>query len=192
MQTTTGLVIALVTASVIGFGLTSFSVREGESAASRQIGAWHLNPKAGTPEADPYIRAVNARLGALPMALADGIELTAETDSHGASLDGRCRIRLEKAMPNARYWTLTLYDAEWKLVANDTGRSSFTSAEMVREGDGTFAINIAPTPQSGNWLPTGGVSKYRLVLRLYDTLISTAVAGRDSFVPPVIVREGCP
>ena len=39
-----------------------------------------------------------------------------------------------------------------------------------------FEIVIAPRARAGNWLPTGGVERYMLVLRLYDT----PVGGRDA------------
>ena len=44
--------------------------------------------------------------------------------------------------PAARYWTLTLYDPDGRLVANAIDRHSFTSDEIVRDIDGRFAITV--------------------------------------------------
>ena len=44
----------------------------------------------------------------------------------------------------------------------------------------------------GNWLPTGGIERYILVLRLYDTAVGVSTkAGREVPMPSVKVR-GCP
>jgi hypothetical protein len=57
--------------------------------------------------------------------------------------------------------------------------------------DGGFTIVIAPRARSGNWLPTSGVERYILVVRLYDTPVGVATrAGRDAQMPSVI-RKAC-
>src|SRR5262249_59519085 len=86
--------------------------------------------------------------------------------------------------PTARFWTLTLYNPDGALVANSTNRYGFTSQEIVRRSDGSFDIVVAPRANPGNWLPTGGVGRYELVLRLYDTAVGgLAKAGREGPVP---------
>ena len=69
----------------------------------------------------------------------------------------------------ARFWTADALQSDGGLVANSTNRYGFTSQEIVRRSDGSFEIVVAPRANSGNWLPTGGVERYELVLRLYDT-----------------------
>ena len=71
--------------------------------------------------------------------------------------------------PAARFWTLTLYDPKGQLVANTLQRYGFTSQEVIRGADGTFEIRVASRARAGNWLPTGGIERYALMLRLYDT-----------------------
>ena len=53
-----------------------------------------------------------------------------------------------------------------ELVANSVNRYGFTSQEIVRRADGSFEIVVAPRASPGNWLPTGGIERYVLVLRL--------------------------
>ncbi|MBV9955974.1 MAG: DUF1214 domain-containing protein, partial [Pseudolabrys sp.] len=94
--------------------------------------------------------------------------------------------------PTARFWTMTLYNADGQLVANSVNRYGFTSQEIVRRADGSFEIVVAPRATSGNWLPTGGVDRYLLVLRLYDTPVGVSTrAGREAPMPAVMTR-GCP
>ena len=81
---------------------------------------------------------------------------------------------LNGVTPPARFWTLTLYDPDGRLVANAVDRYGFTSQEIVRHADGSFEIAVAPRARAGNWLPTGGIDRYVLVLRLYDTPVGVA------------------
>ena len=132
------------------------------------------------------------RVGRLPTALGDGVAFTASADDNGRPLDGRCDVVLAGVTPAARFWTLTLYNPDGELVANSIKRYGFTSQEIVRHADGSFEIVVAPRANAGNWLPTGGVERYALSLRLYDTAVGVSTkAGREVPMPAVNVR-GCP
>ncbi len=51
---------------------------------------------------------------------------------------------------------------------------------------------MAPRANPGNWLPTGGVERYILVMRLYDTAVGVATkAGHEVPMPTLNVRS-CP
>lgn len=190
MRTVSGIFLALGLASVIGLGLTAASIGRGTGAGTTKLGAWQAAPKSGTLDADPYSRAVNARLGALPLALADGISLIADTDDDGVTLDGRCTVRVTGAMPAARYWTIALVDTSYHSVLSTAGRQVFTSYEVVRQGSPAIDVVVAAGARPGNWLPTGGIERYHLVLRLYDTPSATTLqAGQDL---PTVRRVSCP
>jgi hypothetical protein len=82
-----------------------------------------------------------------------------------------------------------LYDPQGRLVANSMQRQGFTSQQIIRKSDGSFDIVIGPRARPGNWLPTGGVEKYVLVLRLYDTPIGVATrTGREAPMPTISKR----
>ena len=56
----------------------------------------------------------------------------------------------------------------------------------MRSADGSFEIVVAPRARAGNWLPTGGVDRYVLVLRLYDTPVGVATrAAREAPMPAI-------
>lgn len=187
-----GTLFGLAVAAIVGLGLTYFSLTRGTAFGGLSIESWTAWPKSGTMDADPYARASIARTGRLPTALGDGVSFTVQSDDDGKVLDGRCEVVLSGITPVARFWTLTLYNPDGGLVANSTNRYGFTSQEIVRHADGSFEIVVGPRASPGNWLPTGGVERYELVLRLYDTAVGVATkAGREVPMPEVTTRS-CP
>jgi hypothetical protein len=187
-----GTIFALLVAASTGLGATWLSVARGTSFGAITIGAWRAWPKTGTAEIDPYARASIARSGQLPVAAGDGIAFFARYDDEGKPLDGRCEVRLRGTTPVARFWTLTLYDPQGRLVANSANRYGFTSQEIARRADGSFEIVVAPSARAGNWLPTGGTDQIVLALRLYDTPVGAATRiGREAPMPSISERV-CP
>jgi hypothetical protein len=186
-----GTLFALATAAAVGLGATWIALTQGLAYGGVTIGAWTAWPKNGTAGIDPYARAMIARSGELPVGSGDGVAFHARTDDTGGVLDGRCDVLISGITPPARFWTLTLYDSEGQLVANTMRRHGFTSQEIIRKADGNFEITIAPRARPGNWLPTGGVEKYQLVLRLYDTPVGMATRSGREAPMPTISRRGC-
>jgi hypothetical protein len=186
-----GSVFTLLIAAAIGLGATWFTLTRGVAFGSLTIGAWTAWPKSGSVDIDPYARANIARTGELPTGMGDGVAFYARSDDSKNSFDGRCTFTISGMTPAARYWTITLYDPEGKLIANTIDRHSFTSDEIVRGGDGSFAITVAPLARPGNWLPTGGADKFVLVLRLYDTPIGVSTGTTKEGPMPSVVRKGC-
>jgi len=187
-----GLLVTLVIATVVGLGTTWLTLSRGIAFGALPIGAWTAWPKTGTSDADPYARASIARSGELPVGAGDGVAFLAKTDDNGRTLDGRCDVVVTGTTPQARFWTLTLYEPNGKLVANSIDRQGFTSQEILRRADGSFEIAIAPRARIGNWLPTSGIDSYVLVLRLYDSPVGVATrAAREAPMPAVSVRS-CP
>jgi hypothetical protein len=187
-----GTLFALVVAAMVGLGATYFALTRGAAFGALTIGSWTAWPKTGTTEADPYARASIARSGRLPLAQGDGLTFLAKTDDDGRSLDGRCDVVVSGVTPAARFWTLTLYNPDGGLVTNSIDRYDFTSQEIVRSAGGSFSIVIAPRASPGNWLPTGGVERYVLAMRFYDTAVGVATKeGREIPMPAIKIRS-CP
>ena len=192
MRLLLGSLFALAVAAVVGLGSTYFALSRGAAFGPLSIGSWTAWPKSGTVDVDPYVQASIARIGRLPTALGDGLAFSATSDDRGRPLDGRCDVVLSGVTPAARFWTLTLYNRDGELVANSINRFGFTSQEIVRHADGSFDIAVAPHAKPGNWLPTGGIERYVLMLRLYDTPVGVSTkAGREVPMPSVTVRS-CP
>ena len=192
MRLLLGTLFALAVATIVGLGATYLALTRGAAFGALSIGSWTAWPKTGTQDADPYARAAIARTGQLPIALGDGVSFALRADDDGKPLDGRCDVVLSGITPAARYWTLTLYNSEGELVANSVNRYGFTSQEIARHADGSFEIIVGPRANPGNWLATGGVEHYALVLRFYDTAVGVSTkAGREVPMPAVNTRS-CP
>lgn len=192
MRLLTSTLFALIVAGAVGLGLTYFALTRGAAFGALTIGSWTAWPKTGTADADPYARASIARTGQLPVALGDGVSFTAKSDDNGRPLDGRCDVVLSGVTPAARFWTLSLYNDDGELIANAIDRYGFSSQEILRRADGSFEITVSPRANPGNWLPTAGVNRYTLVLRLYDTAVGVATkAGREVPMPAIETRN-CP
>lgn len=183
---------ALLLATVVGVGATWMTTTRGTDIGALTIGAWTARPRTGTADVDPYSRATIVRSGELPIGTGDGVAFTATTDDRKKPLDGRCDVVVSGVTPPARFWTLTLYDRKGHLVANSLQRYGFTSQEIIRQSDGSFEIRIASRSRAGNWLPTGGIERYALMLRLYDTPVGVATRTKRDAPMPSIATVGCP
>jgi hypothetical protein len=186
-----GSCFTLILAAAIGLAATWMTTTRGVAFGSLSVGTWTAWPKNGSVDIDPYARATIARTGELPIGTGDGVAFYARTDDAGNNFDGRCTFTISGLTPAARYWTLTLYNLDGGLVPNAIDRHGFTSEEIVRQINGQFVINVGPRARPGNWLPTGGIERYVLVWRLYDTPIGVATRTTKEGPMPAVTRTGC-
>ena len=192
MRLLLGFLFAFAVAAVFGLGLTQFALTRGTAFGAITIGAWTAWPKTGTPGIDPYARAVISRSGELPVGVGDGVAFYAQADDRGKSFDGHCDVEISGITPTARFWTLALYDREGKLVPNSVNRNGFTSQEILRNNDGSFEIAVSARARPGNWLPTGGIDRYVVVLRLYVTPVGVATRTAKDAPMPAVGQGSCP
>jgi hypothetical protein len=182
--------IALVLAVTVGVSTAWYAIDRGFIFGAVTAGAWTAWPAAGGADADPYSLATLARTGEVPLGAGEGIAFTAEDDSAGTPLSGTCTYEVVGQTPAARLWTLTAYDSDGRLMVNAARRSGFHSREILRRPDGSFVITVSPEVAPGNWLPVGRVDHFRLVLRLYDTPLTTGSRIADLTMPD-IRKERC-
>ncbi len=191
MRLLIGFLFSFAVAAMFGLGLTQYALTRGTAFGAITIGAWTAWPKTGTSDIDPYARAAIARSGELPIGSGDGVAFFASSDDTGRPLDGRCVVTLSGTTPAARFWTVTLYDLDGRLIPNPADRYGFTSQEIARRADGTFEIAVSPRARPGNWLPTGGIDRYVVVLRLYDTPVGVATRTAKDAPMPAVAAGAC-
>jgi hypothetical protein len=181
--------IAIIVALALGVSTAWLAVENGRFFGAVTVGAWTAWPHSGGPSADPYSVAFLARSGEVPLGAGEGLAFTATADSGGEPLSGNCTYEVTGETPQARLWTLTAYSASGRLMYNAAQRSGFHSREILREPDGSMTIIVSPEVHPGNWLPIFGSGRFSLVLRLYDTPLTTATAFVDLTLPRIVRRD---
>jgi hypothetical protein len=191
LSTAALIIYAVSLALLLGLGSAYWSVSRGYPFGRVRVGVWETALRVGSREADPYARAVVARGAEIPLATGEGLSLTATRDDAGRPLDTRCVYRVGSTAPQARYWTITLSDEDGRPISSELQRSGFTSSEVLRDGDGKFAIVLSRQPVPGDWLRMPDAGQPRLVLRLYDTPVAAGTAALDARTLPGIERLEC-
>ncbi|MFC3710966.1 DUF1214 domain-containing protein [Sphingoaurantiacus capsulatus] len=170
--------LAVVVGLVVGVGSAAYAVRSGAFGSGQQIGPWRTGTDYGTAEASARTRAIVALSGLLALPAREARYYTAVADDAGAPLDGNCSYTVSGGELPGRWWSLTLYDGEGYLVANDANRFSVASAALAPAERKGWTIKVSPTRTDGHWLPSGGAERFQLTLRTYRP----ADEGRSS--PP--------
>ena len=183
-------IYALLLALGLGLGSAYWAMNGNPPFGSLRLGPWQAWPSLGSPEADPYMRAIIARRGDVPLATGEGLGFTATVDSEGRALDAGCSYSIGSVAPSARLWTLTLYDRDGRLPVTELGRRSLTSAEVVRDTQDRFTIALSRNVQPGNWLQLPASGTFSVALRLYDPP-GAAAANLEETDFPAIQRLGC-
>ena len=185
------LAIAIVIALAVGVSSAWYAVERGRLFGAVTVGGWTAWPQEGSATADPYSLAMLARTGEVPLGAGEGLSFTAEKDSAGEPLSGKCVYVVSGETPAARLWTLTAYDEAGRLMVNVAHRPGFHSREIVRDPNGNMRITVSASVEPGNWLPVAPVDRFKLVLRFYDTPLTTGSQIAD-LVMPAIQKAGCP
>lgn len=177
----------------LGLGLWSawFTVRSPAPIDTITLGSWQAWPNAGTAAVDPYSRARLARTGEIPLGSGEGLTLLALTDDSGALLTSKCDYRIAGQIPPARLWTVAAEDEEGRVIARSSDRiAALGSDALLRTADGSFEISLSAEPEVGNWISTAAASRFRIVMRLYDTTARTGTA-LTTLSMPRIIRGNC-
>lgn len=183
------IVVAVLLGVLVGLLYTIQTLNKASGGVA--AGAWHSALTDGASNIDPYTLAAVERASLLPLGTTEGLTFTASADNQGVRFDPACDYVVAGPMPPARYWTLSLLTPEGFPVADPAERYGFTSSEVLRDADKPVSITVSPKARSGNWLPTGDRRNYVLMLRLYDTSLSTAGTVIDSASMPSIKKSSC-
>ena len=183
--------ICIVAGLGLGSGAAVWNVRAGAWGSSVRIGAWTTGTDYGAAEAGAYTRAVVALRGLLALPRREARYYNAALDDGGRPLDGRCHYRVSGGEVGGQWWSLTLYDRDGYLVANPAGVYSVPSIALPPAQLSAWSVTVAPSPQPGRWLPTAGLERFELTLRVY-----LPEGGGGTNLPrerlPRIERLSCP
>ncbi|MEE4210283.1 MAG: DUF1214 domain-containing protein [Parvularcula sp.] len=147
---------------------------------NRARNGWTYNPANWCRMADSgdFLgrAATQALSGGLENCIEEAVKLRTFTDQNGKSLNGSNRYMLRFShgqIPKVKaFWSITLYDNRYNLVANPIGRYAVRDIDpdLMREDDGSLIIHLQPMPPKGskaNWLPTPPGTDFNLFFRAY-------------------------
>ncbi len=175
----------------LGGALAAVSIQNNLGFGALRIGPWTAWPQAGSPHADPYTKAQVAADGNIPLGVAEGVAFHVRQDADGAPLDLTCAYRVEGQTPLARLWTLTAHRLDGPAIRTESGRpATLVSRDVIRKAAGEFKITVGQSLAAGNWIETAGSGPFQLVLRLYDTPISST-SGLTAPTMPDVFLNGC-
>ncbi|MEM8749402.1 MAG: DUF1214 domain-containing protein [Pseudomonadota bacterium] len=186
MRTFLHLLIILTLGLGLGGGLSWYSVQENHGFGALRIGGWTAWPLAGYQDADPYTRAKVAAAGEVPLGAAEGVAFHARLDDDGKPLQRECAYLVKGQTPPARLWTLTAHELGGAALKQANGSpSNAVSQQLLRLANGQFEVHVGPRLAAGNWVETRGSGPYEMVMRLYDTPISSNSGASDTFMPSI-------
>ncbi len=151
----------------LGAGGAIYAVCVGGLGSSERAGPWRSGRDFGTAEASAFTRATVALHGLLALPAREARYYTVTTDGEGNPLDGKCRYLVKGGRSRGAWWSLTLYDRQGYLVANPANIWSIGSAALPEEEKNDWSVIVSPVREQGHWLPTGGIERFALTLRIY-------------------------
>jgi len=177
---------------IMGLGSSWYMIERGSPLTTVTVGPWVSWISAGRTDADPYTRAHDARRGILPLSTEVAQTFIARADSDGRTLHSSCEYAIEGRDLSSFWWSITVFDADGRLIPNVLNRYSFTSDTMALKPDGTFITTLSRDARPGNWLPIGGAGRLALAFTVLDLdLRAVAQEGEVERMLPTITRLGC-
>lgn len=183
-------ILTCIAACILGIG-SAWTVLDGDLKFNQvTLGQWEVWPLAGENGADPYTKAYLARKGSVWMGVTEGLIMFAQVDSEKAQLNGRCIYTIKGKIPRGRLWTLTS-ETKSSISKNIQSRAkTITSSDTIWDEDGQLVISVSQKAQPGNWLQVDTADEFNLVLRIYDTPV-TSGAIDETIVTPSISKGDC-
>jgi len=176
----------------LGAGIFSaqFGVRQGAAAPAVVIGPWQSITEIGDDELNPYALAHMSNYGNLKLGNFEALYFIAKIDDENKALSGNCEYAVKGKVPEAKWWSLTIYDQDGMLIENQAERYSFNATNIRLKNNVAFNIALAARARPDNWIPIKSNQPFTIVLRLYSPDInSIRDANEISF--PGIERVNC-
>ncbi|MCY4238333.1 MAG: DUF1214 domain-containing protein [Rhodospirillaceae bacterium] len=147
---------------------------------------WIAGQPARSEEGNSLARARKSLCCLLAPDHREAIYYRVEKDSRSRPLRAECNYQVVGRSPDARWWSLTIYDSDFFLIETRFGRHSVNSGNVEVNSDGTYSVSVGPSQVKGAWLPTRGEGHIYLLLRAYYP--GTALAAQPEGAPPTTIR----
>lgn len=182
--------LMLIVGLALGVGVAVLQLRQSFAADGVSNGPWRTGNKVGTADASVATRASVALRGLLALPEREAIYFNAAEDSYGRKLTGQCSYRVTGGALDARWWSLTLYDAKGYLISNPASRYSLGSAVLSPVEAARWQIDISRTKSGQHWIAMPDQQPFELTLRAYHPS-AELLRRRGSVQLPRIERGEC-
>lgn len=182
--------LMLVFGLALGVLVAVLQLRQSFAADGIRNGPWRTGSKVGTADASVATRASVALRGLLALPEREAIYFNAAEDSQGRGLSGKCHYRVTGGAIDARWWSLTLYDAKGYLIANPARRYSLGSAALGPDEANRWQVDIDRKLRKPHWIAMPDDQPFELTLRAYHPS-QKLLAARGAVALPRIERMEC-
>jgi len=186
--------IYILVSLTIGLGLgiysAQFAIRQGIATPVITIGPWQSFKETNINELNPYALAHTANHGNLKLANFEALYFIARKDDQNRTLSGNCEYLIAGNSPDARWWSLSVYDQRGMLIENPADRYSFNNTNIGLKKDARYRIAVAANARPGNWIPIKADRAFMIMLRLYSPAIGS-IRDQKEISFPKIERLGC-
>lgn len=160
---------------------------------SIEIDHWTSDPAIGSPAADPYTRAYVARRGLLGLRREEATYYLRTVDDNGDALREDCAYVIAGEVPDARWWSVTLYADDYFLARNDDDAHSIDASRASIGDDGLWRATIQrEDPADGSrWVSSRNAGRFDLIYRLYNADAAVLETPETALAVPAIIPLGC-
>ncbi|MEZ5959238.1 MAG: DUF1214 domain-containing protein [Hyphomonadaceae bacterium] len=161
-------IAAVIAGAVLGLASAWATLSIGGASFSDEFGRWHYNGAAGSTAADPYTRAIVARVGLLALSAREARYFTMYEDEQGRPLSESCVYELRGLPMNVRWWSVTLYADDNYLAQNNDAAHS---VDATRIGNNTaWSVRVSPVRGDARyWISSREARRdFSLTLRVYN------------------------
>lgn len=190
MQTGVRYGLMLVIGLAFGVGTAVLQLRQSFAADGIRNGPWTTARAVGTADASVATRASVALRGLLALPEREAIYFNASQDGEGHKLSGKCSYRVTGGAMDARWWSLTLYDAKGYLISNAARSYSLGSAALSAAEANRWQVDIGRKPIGRHWIAMPDDQPFELTLRAYHPS-QELLAARGTVTLPRIDRMEC-
>lgn len=183
--------LAILVGLVIGGLWAQNSLQRAQAVGGINVGIWSAWPFISGRQVNPYTDARATIEGTIPLGAGEGLAFETSRDGSGQNLTRNCQYVLSGTTPISRFWTLIAYDLTGNVLEDENKRPiALISTDLIRGENNAVLVTLGQNPVSGNWLRLSGSGNFKLVLRLYDTTI-TSSTGLLAPELPTLQRKDC-
>lgn len=173
-------IFGFVLCLILGAGIAISELRSSTKSVDfmEWNGPWRVNPSMDLKNNKQ--RALISLVGLFALRESEVLYYTATVDSNGDPLNSEYDYKLVGSVPEARYWSYTLYGRDDFLIPNPDKTYGFNAStiayepidslnpEMSHVKANTYEMFISKDKKEKNWLPSGDNEQLSITLRMYN------------------------